>query len=282
MRRRWRIVENKRFGKAIMSRACHPEKVSISVLMWFGLSLILVALYSTPHAVAQESVEAAPGGEAVKEPTKNLFTLALGWALWPSLGNKDFGTSGSTESGHVSTSGLAFEAAYHRHIAHWRRGDLYLGPEFGAFIFNNENSDNPTQPSSGQPIQGALDARVFYAGPGIKFMMGEERFKYFLGAGGGYYHVDLTESDEVPRPPCTNFGPCFQTNRSLNKGTIGGYVSLGVDLIAFDTQTGWNWRVRLEDKIHLVNFGSLDSFSPGAGNLSGPINVIQVGVVAGF
>jgi hypothetical protein len=57
---------------------------------------------------------------------------------------------------------------------------------------------------------------------------------------------------------------------------------LGVDLIAFDTQTGWNWRVRLEDKIHLVNFGSLGSFSPGAGNLSGPINVIQVGVVAGF
>jgi hypothetical protein len=296
MRRRWRIVGNKQFGKAIVSRACHPEKVSISVLMWFGLGLTLVALYLPPYAVAQESVEAAPGGEAIlnsgettsiaqttyKEPTKNLFTLALGWALWPSLGNKDFGTSGSTESGHVSSSGLAFEAAYHRHIAHWRHSDLYLGPEFGAFIFNNENSDNPTQPSTGQPIQGALDARVFYAGPGIKFMTGEGRLKYFLGAGGGYYHVDLTESDEVPRPPCTNFGPCFQTNRSLNKGTIGGYVSLGVDLIAFDTQTGWNWRVRLEDKIHLVNFGSLDSFSPGAGNLSGPINAIQVGVVAGF
>jgi len=202
--------------------------------------------------------------------------------LWPSLGNTDFGTSGTTGSGHVSSTGLAFEAAYHRHIAHWARGDLYLGPEFGAFIFNNQNSDNPTQPSTGQPIQGALDASVFYAGPSIKFMMGEGRFKYFLGAGGGYYHLDLTESDEIPRPPCTNYGPCFQTNRSLNKGTIGGYVSLGVDLIAFDTQTGWNWRVRLEDKIHLVNFGSLDSFSPGAGNLSGPINVLQVGVVAGF
>jgi hypothetical protein len=296
VRRRWRNVVTKQFAKPIVSRVCHPKNVSLSALMWFGLALTLVALYPTPHAIAQESVETAPGGEIVpnsseassvsqtayRKPTKNLFTLALGGALWPSLSNTDFGTSGTTGSGHVSSVGFAFETAYHRHMAHWERGDLYLGAEFGGFIFNNDNSGNTSQSSTGQPIQGALDARVFYTGPSIKFMMGEGRFKYFLGAGGGYYHLDLTESDEVPRPPCTNFGPCFQTNRSLNKGTIGGYVSLGVDLIAFDTQSGWNWRVRLEDKIHLVNFGSLDSFSPGAGNLSGPINVIQVGVVAGF
>jgi len=81
MRRRWRTVGNKQFGKAIVSRTCHPEKVSISALMWFGLGLPLLALYLPPYAVAQESVESAPGGEAVKEPTKNLFTLALGWAL---------------------------------------------------------------------------------------------------------------------------------------------------------------------------------------------------------
>jgi hypothetical protein len=296
MRGHWRNIEHKQFERAIVGRACNPEKFSISALIWFGLGLTLVALYSTPYAVAQESVEAAPGGEAVpdssiatsvshttyKKPTKNLFTLALGGAVWPSLSNKDLRTSGTTSSGHLSSVGFAFETAYHRHIAHWERGDLYLGPEFGAFIFNNQNSDNPTQPSTGQLIQGALDASVFYAGPSIKFMMGEGRFKYFLGAGGGYYHLDLSESNEIPRPPCTNYGPCSQTSRSLNKGTIGGYVSLGVDLIAFDTQTGWNWRVRLEDKIHLVNFGSLDRFSPGAGTLSGPINVIQVGVVAGF
>jgi hypothetical protein len=296
MRRRWRTVENKQSGKATVIRACNPENLSIFVFIWFGLGLTLVALYPTPYAVAQESVETAPGGEAVpnsreatslsqttyKKPTKNLFTLALGGALWPSLSNTDFGASGTTGSGHVSSVGFAFETAYHRSIAHWKPGDLYLGAEFGGFIFNNDNSDNTTQSSTEQPIKGAIDSRVFYTGPSIKFMMGEGRFKYFLGAGGGYYHLDLTESDEVPRPPCTNFGPCFQTNRSLSKGTIGGYISLGVDLLAFDTQSGWNWRVRLEDKIHLVNFGSLDSFSPGAGNLSGPINVIQVGVVAGF
>ena len=124
--------------------------------------------------------------------------------------------------------------------------------------------------------------RVWYAGPSIKFMMGEGRFKYFLGAGGGYYQFDLTESDEIPRPPCTNLGPWFETKRSLKRSTMGGYASLGVDFAVFQTESGWEWRLRLEDKIHLVNFGSLDRFSPGAGHLSGPINVIQVGVVAGF
>lgn len=279
-----------------MSTACHSEHVSLSAFRWIGVGLTLVALYPTPSVMARMSIETAPGEEAVsnssaatstsqttyKEPTRNLFTLALGGALWPSLSNTDFGTSRTTGSGHMSSLGLAVEAAYHRHLAHWERGDLYLGPEFGAFIFSNHNSVDTTQPSTGQPVKGDLDASAFYAGPSLKFMMGEGRLKYFLGAGGGYYHLSLTESDEIPRPPCTNLGPCSQTTRSLNKGTIGGYVSLGIDLIAFDTQTGWNWRVRLEDKAHLVNFGSLDSFSPGAGNLSGPINVIQVGVVAGF
>ena len=45
-----------------MSRACHPEKVSISPLIWLGLGLTLVALYLPPYAMAQESVETAPGG----------------------------------------------------------------------------------------------------------------------------------------------------------------------------------------------------------------------------
>jgi hypothetical protein len=292
----WRGFENKQFEKAVASSACYAKKVSM--LAWCATVLTLVVLSLTPHAMAQESRGAAPVGEVTadsgesiqplpersyKEPTKNLITLALGGAIWPSLGNKEFGTTSATANspGHVSSTGFAFETAYHRHIAHWERGALYLGGEFGAFIFDNEGSGDTTQPST-SPITGALDARVWYAGPSIKFMMGQGRFKYFLGAGGGYYQLHLSESDEIPRPPCTNFGPCFQTNRSLNKSAIGGYVSLGVDLVAFRTESEWEWRVRLEDKVHLVNFGSLDSFAPGVGNLSGPINVIQIGVVAGF
>lgn len=295
MRGRWRNFENTQSEKAIVGSACNPKKVSM--LTWFVLALTIVVLCPIPHAVAQEPGEAAPVREVAadpnkalpppkewyEEPTKNLFTLAMGGAIWPSLGNKEFGTTSATANrpGHVSSAGFAFETAYHRHIAHWERGDLYLGGEFGAFIFGNQGSGDTTQ-SSTSPITGNLDARVWYAGPSIKFMMGQGRFKYFLGAGGGYYQLDLSESDEIPRPTCTSLGPCFKTNRSLNKSAIGGYVSLGVDLAAFRTESGWVWRVRLEDKIHLVNFGSLDSFSPGDGNLSGPINVIQIGVVTGF
>lgn len=296
MRGRWQNFENKQSEKAIVGSACNPKKVSM--LTWFVLALTIVVFRPIPHAVAQEPSEAAPAGGEVaagsikalpppqewyEEPTKNLFALALGGAIWPSLGNKEFGTTSATANrpGHVSSLGFAFETAYHRHIAHWERGDLYLGGEFGAFIFGNQGSGDTTQPST-SPITGDLDARVWYAGPSIKFMMGQGRFKYFLGAGGGYYHLDLSESNEIPRPTCTNFGPCFETKRSVNTSAVGGYVSLGVDLAAFRTESGWVWRLRLEDKIHLVNFGSLDTFAPGAGNLSGPINVIQIGVVTGF
>jgi len=97
--------------------------------------------------------------------------------------------------------------------------------------------------------------------------------------GVGYYSLKLTESDEVPKPLCTNFGPCFITKRSLTKSAIGGHVSLGLDLAA---QSGWQWRLRLEDDIHLVNYGSLDHFAPGVGGLLGPLNVIQVSVMGGF
>jgi hypothetical protein len=233
--------------------------------------------------VAAESNEAHPAPqEWYTKPTKNLLTLALGMAYWPSLGNKEFGTTSATNlPGHVSSTGFALETAYHRHIAHWERGDLYLGGEFGVFTFNNSGSEDTTQPST-SPSTGNLDARVWYAGPSIKFMMGQGRVKYFLGGGGGYYQLDLTESNEVPRPTCTSLVPCFDTKRSLNKSAIGGYVSLGLDLAAFHTQSGWVWRIRLEDKVHFVNFGSLDSFAPATGNLSGPINIIQFGVVTGF
>src|SRR5262245_46821740 len=213
MRGRWRNFENILSEQVIVGSA-------FSMLTWFVLALTLVVLCPAPYAMAQEPGEAAPVGEAIansnkalppskkwyEEPTKNLFTLAMGGAIWPNLGNKEFGTTSPTANrpGQVSSLGFAFEAAYHRHIAHWERGDLYLGGEFGGFIFNNQDSGDTTQPST-SPITGDLDARVWYAGPSIKFMMGQGRLKYFLGGGGGYYHLDLTESDEIPHPTCTNF-----------------------------------------------------------------------------
>ena len=260
-----------------------------SALLCFALALTIIGLSPTPSAVAQEPDEAAPVREVTadsnkalpppkewyEEPTKNLFTLGLGLAIFPSLGNKEFGTTSPTANrpGQVSSAGFALETAYHRHIAQWERGDLYLGGEFGAFFFGNQGSADTAQ-SSTSPTTGDLDARVWHAGPSIKFMMGQGRFKYFLGAGGGYYQLDLSESVNIPPPTCTSIAPCFETKRSVNKSAMGGYVSLGIDLAAFRTESGWEWRLRLEDKIHLVNFGSLDSFAPGAGNLSGPINVI--------
>ena len=79
-------------------------------------------------------------------------------------------------------------------------------------MFDNKDSVETTQPSTGQPIKGDLDARVWYAGPSIKFMMGEGRFKYFLGAGGGYYQLDLTESDESHDHPVRTWALVLKPN----------------------------------------------------------------------
>jgi hypothetical protein len=267
-----------------------------SILMWLGLGLILIKLTPTSIAVAQEPFEAGQADETAVEPAqetppptpwyqnplKNQFVFSLGLAMWPSLGDKEFGTTSATSlPGSLNSVGGALQMAYERHIAHWQRGDLYLGAEFGGFLFGNDQAVLGTQPSTGSPVKGMLDSRLWYAGPSIKFMIGEGRAKFFVGGGVGYYSLNLSESDEDPRP-CTKFGPCLITKRSLTKSAIGGHVSLGIDLAAYQTQSGWQWRIRLEDDIHLVNFGSLDHFSPGVGGLSGPINVIQIGLIGGF
>ena len=242
---------------------------------------------TTPPA-SVEPPKTPPAPESLPEPwyrtpTKNLFTLGLGLAIWPDLGSKEFGTAaGSSLPGRINSVGGALEVSYQRHIAHWEQGELYLGAEFGGFRFDNDNSVPGTDSSTGRPVKGMLDATAWYVGPSAKFMMGQGILKYFVGAGGGFYNVDITESEEVLPPACTSMGPCSKTNRSFHKGTIGGYISFGIDLAAIRTQGGWVWRFRLEDKIHLVNFGTLDTFSPDTGNLSGPINVLQFGVVTGF
>lgn len=265
-----------------------------------GLAFILVVLHPISLALAQEPVgekltdtssgevaqdtpQPAPPAPWYQNPLKNQFVFSLGLAMWPSLGDKEFGTTSTTSlPGSLNSVGGALQLAYERHIAHWQHSDLYLGAEFGGFLFGNDQAVLGTQSSTGSPVKGMLDSRAWYAGPSIKFMIGEGRVKFFVGGGVGYYSLNITESDEVPRPPCANYGSCFVAKRSLTKSAIGGHVSLGIDLVAYQTQSGWQWRIRLEDDIHLVNYGSLDHFSPGVGGLSGPLNVTQIGIIGGF
>lgn len=271
-----------------------------ALVMGLGLGFILVALHPTSWAMAQGSVEEQSAGLSTvepaqdtpppalpepwyKTPAKNNLVISLGGAIWPSLSDKEFGpTSATGLSGGLNSLGIAFQVAYERHIIHWQRGDLYLGAEFGGFRFDNDKEDS-TQPTTETVAKGALDSFAWYVGPSIKFMIGEGRVKFFVGGGGGYYSLKLTETDVFTRPLCTSVLPtCGTTKRSLTKSAMGGHVSFGLDLAVFQTQSGWQWRIRLEDDIHLVNYGSLDHFSPGVGGLSGPLNVIQIGIIGGF
>ncbi|MDH4081766.1 MAG: hypothetical protein OEU68_18365 [Nitrospira sp.] len=105
--------------------------------------------------------------------------LSLGGAIWPSLGDKEFGaTSATSLPGSLNSFGIAFQVAYERHIVHWQRGDLYLGAEFGGFRLDNEQKAESIQPATGNPVKGALDSFAWYAGPSIKLMIGEERVRF--------------------------------------------------------------------------------------------------------
>jgi hypothetical protein len=72
------------------------------------------------------------------------------------------------------------------------------------------------------------------------------------------------------------------TREEVDKAAFGGYVSLGFDIPL--QKSGKGVVLRIEDKVHLVDFGKIEKsvFSTGSGGLHGPINVIQIGIAYGF
>ena len=105
--------------------------------------------------------------------------------------------------------------------------------------------------------------------------------KYFLGGEAATINSPSMSPVNIPAPTCTSIAPCVEVKRSLNTSALGGYVSLGVDLAVFRTESGWEWRLRLEDKIHRSQLWE-SRLLTRSWTLSGPINVLQVGMVAGF
>ena len=59
------------------------------------------------------------------------------------------------------------------------------------------------------------------------------------------------------------------------KETIGGYLSAGV---GFPLLPPDRLILRIEGKVHFVNFGDLGVFAPGSGDLKGPIYIFQAGI----
>jgi hypothetical protein len=83
----------------------------------------------------------------------------------------------------------------------------------------------------------------------------------------GYYLVDFVEQ----------LSDGMVVDKYFDQGTIGGYLSggLNIPLLRYNPD---RLALCLEGKVHFVNFGNLGDFAPGAGDLTGPIYMLQLGL----
>lgn len=255
------------------------------------LTLALTSSERPNHADAQTSGEQESTNgrtsrtneesERQRSP-KNLIALAMGAGYWPNLHKvqPDPSVFDPNVFGRPNAWGINIELTYHRQIAHWRNKDLFLGADLG--FLNNENEktfqERDMDSKTTRTVREArLLSQLIYLTPSAKLMFGQPRsWRWFAGGGLGLYGLELAAKDE--------FGVEVErfAEKKVKKQAFGGYVSIGTDIPVFRSQSGWEFRLRLEDKLHYVNFGDLGQFAPGSGDLAGPINMMQLGFVAGF
>jgi len=245
----------------------------ISTLVWTAIFLALLS----PHAHAQPAPEPGPaestGKEAQKLP-KQLFAVATGVSYLPDLSaiEPHRALINPERFGRFDAWGFNLEVAYHRQLVQWDSADLYIGGDVGLFTHGNTKKFDVRFFPSGETTQGEIFARGFYLTPSAKVVLKRSHsWRPFLGAGAGYYLLDFVELIVDP------LGGSFEADELFEQHAFGGYVSLGMDIPL--SSNGRGFSLRLEGKVHLVSFVSLDNFAPGSSNLNGPIHMIQLGIV---
>ena len=245
----------------------------ISTLVWTAIFLALLS----PHAHAQPAPEPGPAestGKEAQELPKQLFAVATGVSYFPNLSTIEPPRAliNPEKFGRFDGWGFNFEVAYHRQLVQWDSADLYIGGDVGLFAHGNTKKFDVRFLPSGETTQGEIFARGFYLIPSAKVVLKRSHsWRPFLGAGAGYYLLDSAELIDDP------FGGSFEADELFQQHAFGGYVSLGMDISL--SSNGRGFFLRLEGKVHLVSFVSLDNFAPGSSNLNGPIHMIQFGIV---
>jgi len=149
-------------------------------LPWVSPSFLLSPI---PHAVAQESGETPPLGEAAagsgepiplpetvvqrtcEEPPHIIFGRSLVAKL---LAIRVWNDAGVHPPGHVSSGGLAFEQRIHRrHRAKKIGTGQPLSRQFRSFTFKQQRFCRLNSPSTGQPIKGDPPMRGLVCGSSI-------------------------------------------------------------------------------------------------------------------
>lgn len=223
---------------------------------------LLIGCVTAPAAYAHEEAGPPP-----RTPT--LLVFALGPVYWPGVHDLDPSASPfANELGRFHTWGLALEFAYQRRVARWGGVDVLLGGDLGLF----SNTSNADFDAFIHPFGGSIDGRITSRGlfltPSVRFVPGgTQHWRFSFGAGAGLYDVDFTEI----------LDGFFEGAELFGETSFGGYLSFGADRRLWVERP--RWRLRLETKVHFVDFGSTDRYAPGAGDLSGPINMLLIGFV---
>jgi len=224
------------------------------------------------NRVSDERISSAAPQVPYIEPRlkKHFFAFMIGASYWDNLHNIKPGiaVSDPEKFGQFETWGYNLEISYHGYVTQLLGNELRVGIDFGLFFHQNEKHFDVVFLPSGRRIDASLNSRGLYLTPSVRWLIGPRGFtRFYLGAGAGYYGVDFVEQ----------LSDGMEVNEYFEKSTIGGYLSVGLNIPLLRNNPD-RLALCLEGKVHFVNFGSLDDFAPGAGDLTGPIYMLQLGL----
>ncbi len=214
------------------------------------LILLTVLIFASSVLLAEELPIIERGGR---------FEVWLGATSWPALGDLQPIATGSFDS-----TGFGLGAGFHVPVRQFENSELLLGLD--GFI---EATDSK--------ISGVIEdliARHMYVGGSAKWRFGNAR-NLSLDAGLGFHLVDIAEVD------ADSFGS-FE-NEYWESSRLGGFVGATWDFGMNRPDKSRGFFVGL--KVHFVDFGSVQEedanllplLGPGAGQLDGPIYILQIG-----
>ena len=258
--------------------------------LWLAFGLAAALLVPTPQAAIAQGTEPqaeTPSPELVP-PQKILFGFMLmGASYWPNVGDirPDPSLADPEQFGRFGDWGGNIEYPIHGRVASIKGVDLMVGGEVGVFFGETKENFEDTTQDSDEQARVELEPIVSYVTASTKLRFGEPgSWRPFLGAGLGFYLFRIKGPDKVF--PVTNIltgrthDEFFSGTKFFGEDALGGYLSAGVDVPLYRSQS-FGLMLRTEYKLHFAKFEDINQFAPGSDDLTGPIHMLQVGIVLG-
>lgn len=203
------------------------------------------------------------------ERPRNYVDFMFGASYWGGLGDLD--PSGVSPVPGQFTDfdkwGFAFDIGYDRVVASGAHSDWTLGLELGWNTFDNDGSGLASPYSD-------ITAGMFYITPVTRWLLHlSDTVTIAPGVGAGYYGFSVVETETY------YYGWWWgYASRTLNQDSaFGGFVSLGLDFHLNEAAI-----LRIDNKLHFVEFDGLQSLLPNETRVDGPIYTLEIGFALAF